>query len=60
MSKFVGFDLVKTAWNSWQKFLADVLLRLIRIFDADSDEDEDCKEVDEGILKLYPSWRVPK
>ena len=38
-----------------------VLLRLLRIFDVDNDEDEEgCKEVDEGILKLYPSQWAPK
>ena len=38
-----------------------VLLRLLRIFDADNDEDEEgCEEVDDGILKLYPSRWAPK
>jgi hypothetical protein len=59
-SKSVGFDTAKTVQNSWQRFLAVVLLRLLRIFDADSDEDEDCEEDNQGILKLYPSRWAPK
>jgi len=49
------------ARNSWRRFLAVVLLRLLRIFNADNDEDEEgWEEVDEGILKLYPLRWAPK
>jgi hypothetical protein len=60
-SKSAGSDSAKTARNSWRRFLAVVLLRLLRIFNADNDEDEEgCEEVDDGILKLYPLRWAPK